>query len=61
MSVSGLHSGGEASFSCLTGYRLSGPGVLTCRNASAPYWSGRAPRCLGERRRFRDRALSGRL
>uniref|UniRef100_A0A674MYW9 Seizure related 6 homolog n=1 Tax=Takifugu rubripes TaxID=31033 RepID=A0A674MYW9_TAKRU len=46
VSVSGLHSGGEAFFSCLTGYRLQGAGVLTCTNASTPYWSGEEPRCL---------------
>lgn len=49
VSVSGLHSGGEAFFSCLTGYQLQGPAVLTCRNATTPYWSGEEPRCLGER------------
>lgn len=49
VSVSGLHSGGEAFFSCLTGYRLQGLSVLTCRNASTPYWSGQEPRCLGKR------------
>ncbi|XP_068173521.1 seizure protein 6-like [Antennarius striatus] len=46
VSVSGLHSGGDAFFSCLTGYRLQGPAVLTCRNASTPYWSGTEPHCL---------------
>uniref|UniRef100_A0A3B5AC53 Seizure related 6 homolog n=1 Tax=Stegastes partitus TaxID=144197 RepID=A0A3B5AC53_9TELE len=46
VSVSSLHSGGEAFFSCLTGYQLQGPSVLTCRNASTPYWSGKEPHCL---------------
>ncbi|XP_068601887.1 seizure protein 6 homolog [Brachionichthys hirsutus] len=46
VSVSGLHSGGEAFFSCLTGYQLQGPSVLSCRNASTPYWSGKEPHCL---------------
>ncbi|XP_069022613.1 seizure protein 6 [Embiotoca jacksoni] len=46
VSVSSLHSGGEAFFSCLTGYQLQGPGVLTCRNATTPYWSGKEPHCL---------------
>ena len=49
VSVSGLHSGGQAFFSCLSGYRLQGVSVLTCRNASTPYWSGEEPRCIGER------------
>ncbi|XP_008306881.1 seizure protein 6 isoform X1 [Cynoglossus semilaevis] len=44
--VSSLHAGGEAFFSCLTGYQLQGPRVLTCRNASTPYWSGKEPHCL---------------
>ncbi|XP_062329437.1 seizure protein 6 homolog [Osmerus eperlanus] len=46
VSVSSLHSGGEAYFSCLIGYQLQGPNTLTCRNASTPYWSGNEPRCL---------------
>ncbi|XP_076024007.1 seizure protein 6 homolog [Genypterus blacodes] len=46
VSVSSLHSEGEAFFSCLTGYQLQGPSVLTCRNASTPYWSGKEPHCL---------------
>ncbi|KAK2847512.1 hypothetical protein Q5P01_010511 [Channa striata] len=46
VSVSSLHSGGEAFFSCLTGYQLQGPNVLSCRNASIPYWSGKEPHCL---------------
>ncbi|KAM8768016.1 seizure protein 6 homolog isoform 2-T2 [Acanthopagrus schlegelii] len=46
VSVSSLHAGGEAFFSCLTGYQLQGPSVLTCHNASIPYWSGKEPHCL---------------
>ncbi|XP_023284251.1 seizure protein 6 homolog isoform X1 [Seriola lalandi dorsalis] len=46
VSVTSLHSGGEAFFSCLSGYQLQGPAVLTCRNASTPYWSGKEPHCL---------------
>ncbi|XP_031728302.1 seizure protein 6 homolog isoform X2 [Anarrhichthys ocellatus] len=46
VSVSSLHSGGEAFFSCLTGYQLQGSSMLTCRNASTPYWSGKEPHCL---------------
>ncbi|XP_068441686.1 seizure protein 6 isoform X2 [Clinocottus analis] len=45
VSVSSLHSGGEAFFSCLTGYQLQGSNVLTCRNASTPYWCGKEPHC----------------
>ncbi|XP_005750412.1 seizure protein 6 homolog isoform X2 [Pundamilia nyererei] len=46
VSVSSLHSGGQAFFSCLTGYKLQGSSVLTCRNSSTPYWSGKEPKCL---------------
>uniref|UniRef100_A0A8C6UC93 Seizure related 6 homolog a n=1 Tax=Neogobius melanostomus TaxID=47308 RepID=A0A8C6UC93_9GOBI len=46
VSVTHLHPGGEAFFSCFTGYKLQGPQMLTCRNATTPYWSGREPRCL---------------
>uniref|UniRef100_A0A672FI37 Seizure related 6 homolog b n=1 Tax=Salarias fasciatus TaxID=181472 RepID=A0A672FI37_SALFA len=45
VSVSSLHAGGRAFFSCLTGYQLEGPAVLHCRNASSPYWSGKEPHC----------------
>ncbi|KAJ8256968.1 hypothetical protein COCON_G00191200 [Conger conger] len=46
VSVSSLHSGGEAYFLCSTGYQLQGPPTLTCRNHTTPYWSGTEPRCL---------------
>ncbi|XP_038817053.1 seizure protein 6 homolog isoform X1 [Salvelinus namaycush] len=45
VSVSSLHSGGEAYFYCLTGYHLQGTNTLTCLNASTPYWSGTEPQC----------------
>ncbi|KAK0135117.1 Seizure protein 6 [Merluccius polli] len=45
VSVSSLHVGGEAFFSCQMGYQLQGSITLTCRNASTPYWSGREPQC----------------
>ncbi|XP_029924136.1 seizure protein 6 homolog isoform X2 [Myripristis murdjan] len=46
VSVTHLHAGGEAFFHCFTGYRLHGPKMLTCRNATTPYWSGKEPRCV---------------
>lgn len=49
VSVTHLHAGGEAYFQCLTGYQLQGPTMLTCRNATTPYWSGKEPKCLGKR------------
>uniref|UniRef100_A0A3Q3LPN3 Seizure related 6 homolog a n=1 Tax=Mastacembelus armatus TaxID=205130 RepID=A0A3Q3LPN3_9TELE len=47
VSVTHLHPGGEAYFSCFTGYKLLGPNMLTCRNATTPYWSGKEPRLIG--------------
>uniref|UniRef100_A0A3B5L6G3 Uncharacterized protein n=1 Tax=Xiphophorus couchianus TaxID=32473 RepID=A0A3B5L6G3_9TELE len=46
VSVTNLHAGGEAYFSCFTGYKLQGPKMLTCRNATTPYWSGKEPQCV---------------
>ncbi|XP_072231457.1 seizure protein 6 homolog isoform X2 [Leuresthes tenuis] len=46
VSVTHLHAGGEAYFKCFTGYKLQGPKMLTCRNATTPYWSGKEPRCV---------------
>ncbi|KAM4620322.1 seizure protein 6 homolog [Polymixia lowei] len=46
VSVTHLHAGGEAYFHCFTGYKLQGPKMLTCRNATTPYWSGKEPRCV---------------
>ncbi|XP_066519890.1 seizure protein 6 homolog isoform X2 [Hoplias malabaricus] len=46
VSVSSLHSGGEAYFYCFTGYQLQGPSTLTCMNASTPFWSGKEPKCV---------------
>ncbi|KAM9846370.1 seizure protein 6 homolog [Aulostomus maculatus] len=46
VSVTHLYAGGEAYFHCFTGYRLKGPKMLTCRNATTPYWSGKEPQCV---------------
>ncbi|KAM3868691.1 seizure protein 6 homolog [Diretmus argenteus] len=46
VSVTHLHADGEAYFRCYTGYKLQGPKMLTCRNATTPYWSGKEPRCV---------------
>lgn len=46
VSVTHLHAGGEAYFKCFTGYKLQGPKMLTCRNATTPYWSGKEPQCV---------------
>ncbi|XP_034034667.1 seizure protein 6 homolog [Thalassophryne amazonica] len=46
VSVTHLHPGGEAYFRCFTGYKLQGPKMLSCRNATTSYWSGKEPRCV---------------
>uniref|UniRef100_A0A8C5H6R1 Seizure protein 6-like n=1 Tax=Gouania willdenowi TaxID=441366 RepID=A0A8C5H6R1_GOUWI len=46
VSVTHLHAGGEVYFTCFTGYKLQGPKMLTCRNATTPYWSGKEPKCI---------------
>ncbi|XP_041863473.1 seizure protein 6-like isoform X2 [Melanotaenia boesemani] len=46
VSVTHLHAGGEAYFKCFTGYKLQGPKMLMCRNATTPYWSGKEPKCV---------------
>uniref|UniRef100_A0A8C5PHE7 Seizure related 6 homolog n=1 Tax=Leptobrachium leishanense TaxID=445787 RepID=A0A8C5PHE7_9ANUR len=45
VSVTSLHPGGEAYFYCNTGYQLRGSHILTCLNATRPFWSNRAPQC----------------
>uniref|UniRef100_A0A8C0GMU9 Seizure related 6 homolog n=1 Tax=Chelonoidis abingdonii TaxID=106734 RepID=A0A8C0GMU9_CHEAB len=46
VSVTSLHPGGSAHFYCATGYQLQGLPVLTCLNATRPFWSGREPICV---------------
>nr|XP_056721397.1 seizure protein 6 homolog [Euleptes europaea] len=46
VSVTSLHSGGSAYFSCATGYQLVGQAHLTCLNATSPFWSSREPTCV---------------
>ncbi|KAM8977049.1 seizure protein 6 homolog [Pelodytes ibericus] len=45
VSVTSLHPGGEAYFYCNTGYQLRGPHILTCLNATRPFWNNPAPQC----------------
>uniref|UniRef100_A0A3Q3IJZ5 Seizure related 6 homolog a n=1 Tax=Monopterus albus TaxID=43700 RepID=A0A3Q3IJZ5_MONAL len=61
VSVTHLHAGGEAYFSCFTGYKLQGPNMLTCRNATTPYWSGKEPRCVASCGGMIKNATSGRI
>uniref|UniRef100_A0A8B9TTL9 Seizure related 6 homolog n=1 Tax=Anas platyrhynchos TaxID=8839 RepID=A0A8B9TTL9_ANAPL len=46
VSVSSLHPGGDARFRCAAGYQLQGARLLTCRNATRPFWSAREPQCM---------------
>eukprot|EP00066_Takifugu_rubripes_P006446 XP_003971244.1 PREDICTED: seizure protein 6 homolog [Takifugu rubripes] len=61
VSVTHLHPGGEAYFRCLTGYRLQGMKMLTCRNATKPYWSGKEPRCVASCGGMLKNATYGRI
>ena len=44
VTVSGLASGSTATYSCDSGYMLSGTGTRTCQNLQ---WTGEAPICIG--------------
>ncbi|XP_069767167.1 seizure protein 6 isoform X2 [Narcine bancroftii] len=46
VSVTSLHPGGLAHFSCHSGYRLQGLSPLTCVNGSKPHWSDEEPQCV---------------
>ncbi|XP_072273668.1 seizure protein 6 homolog [Pyxicephalus adspersus] len=61
VSVTSLHPGGEAYFYCNTGYQLHGPHVLTCLNATRPFWSSRAPQCIAACGGFIRNITTGRL
>ncbi|XP_017268131.1 seizure protein 6 homolog isoform X2 [Kryptolebias marmoratus] len=61
VSVTHLHAGGEAFFRCFTGYKLQGPKMLMCRNATTPYWSGKEPRCVASCGGMIKNATTGRI
>uniref|UniRef100_A0A8C9Z444 Seizure related 6 homolog n=1 Tax=Sander lucioperca TaxID=283035 RepID=A0A8C9Z444_SANLU len=61
VTVTHLHAGGEAYFRCFTGYKLQGPKMLTCRNATTPYWSGKEPRCVASCGGMMKNATYGRI
>ncbi|XP_063060309.1 seizure protein 6 [Engraulis encrasicolus] len=61
VTVSSLNVGGQAFFFCPTGYQLQGFSSLTCRNATAPYWSGREPKCQASCGGMIKNATLGRL
>ncbi|XP_034745529.1 seizure protein 6 homolog isoform X6 [Etheostoma cragini] len=61
VTVTHLHAGGEAYFRCFTGYKLQGPKMLACRNATTPYWSGKEPRCVASCGGMMKNATYGRI
>ncbi|XP_056675522.1 seizure protein 6 homolog isoform X1 [Monodelphis domestica] len=46
VAVTSLHPGGKARFHCTTGYQLQGARVITCLNATRPFWDSREPICI---------------
>ena len=48
VTVTSLHPGGSARFRCATGYQLKGARLLTCLNATQPFWDSQEPVCIGE-------------
>ncbi|XP_077336515.1 seizure protein 6 homolog isoform X1 [Lithobates pipiens] len=61
ISVTSLHPGGEAYFYCNTGYQLHGLHVLTCLNATRPFWSSQPPQCIAACGGFIRNITTGRL
>ncbi|XP_061659300.1 seizure protein 6-like [Syngnathoides biaculeatus] len=61
VSVTHLYAGGEAYFNCFTGYRLKGLKMLTCRNATTPYWGGKEPQCIASCGGMIKNATHGRI
>ncbi|XP_054428939.1 seizure protein 6 homolog isoform X6 [Pteronotus mesoamericanus] len=46
VTVTSLHPGGSARFQCATGYQLKGAKLLTCLNATQPFWDSQEPTCI---------------
>uniref|UniRef100_A0A8W4FD74 Seizure related 6 homolog n=1 Tax=Sus scrofa TaxID=9823 RepID=A0A8W4FD74_PIG len=46
VTVTSLHPGGSARFHCATGYQLKGARLLTCLNATRPFWDSQEPVCI---------------
>uniref|UniRef100_A0A8D1B4I1 Seizure related 6 homolog n=1 Tax=Sus scrofa TaxID=9823 RepID=A0A8D1B4I1_PIG len=46
VTVTSLHPGGSACFHCATGYQLKGARLLTCLNATRPFWDSQEPVCI---------------
>ncbi|XP_033028458.1 seizure protein 6 homolog [Lacerta agilis] len=61
VSVTSVHPGGHACFSCATGYQLQGQHCLTCLNATHPFWSAREPTCVASCGGVIRNATTGRI
>nr|XP_034995841.1 seizure protein 6 homolog [Zootoca vivipara] len=61
VSVTSVHPGGHACFSCATGYQLQGQQCLTCLNATHPFWSAREPTCVASCGGVIRNATTGRI
>ncbi|CAI5794669.1 Seizure related 6 homolog [Podarcis lilfordi] len=61
VSVTSVHPGGHACFSCSTGYQLQGQHCLTCLNATHPFWSAREPTCVASCGGVIRNATTGRI
>jgi len=61
VTVTSLHPGGSARFRCVTGYQLKGARLLTCLNATQPFWDFQEPVCIAACGGVTRNATTGRL
>uniref|UniRef100_A0A8D2LQL2 Seizure related 6 homolog n=1 Tax=Varanus komodoensis TaxID=61221 RepID=A0A8D2LQL2_VARKO len=61
LSVTSVHPGGRACFSCAVGYQLEGQHCLTCLNATHPFWSAPEPTCVAACGGVLRNATTGRI
>uniref|UniRef100_A0A452RLT0 Seizure related 6 homolog n=1 Tax=Ursus americanus TaxID=9643 RepID=A0A452RLT0_URSAM len=61
VTVTSLHPGGSARFRCATGYQLKGARLLTCLNATQPFWDFQEPVCIAACGGVTRNATTGRI
>ncbi|XP_048970792.1 seizure protein 6 homolog isoform X6 [Canis lupus dingo] len=61
VTVTSLHPGGSAHFYCATGYQLKGARLLTCLNATQPFWDSQEPVCIAACGGVTRNATTGRI
>ncbi|XP_029783761.1 seizure protein 6 homolog isoform X6 [Suricata suricatta] len=61
VTVTSLHPGGSARFRCATGYQLKGARLLTCLNATQPFWDAQEPVCIAACGGVTRNATTGRI